>query len=270
MSTYFKEPDLTIAVLDFQKPEVTYQCLNSIKKYVTFPVKVNYLHNGAANYPARFLAEGLIDTLIMPRSNGGLGLGTRDLMKSVSSEYTLYLQNDQFFGRHFTEADFEYFRTPLDFMDRNGFIVKSVSLAGQICGENIYSERAHLIRTRFYQEMEEKIPLGHGGAGPYHDSPWREGQIQSYYDYNGYLHLTNLPAFVVDNGHNAIRENPDGSLWEHKPDTKALKLLRGPVKEKYVYPYFTDSEWEQVLQTGFWPEWQIPENEKKNSFRVWN
>jgi hypothetical protein len=56
----------------------------------------------------------------------------------------------------------------------------------------------------------------------------------------------------------------------HYPDTKQLWLINGPVKERYVYPKFSDREWEYVLGTQSWPPGEIPENEKKDSFHVWN
>jgi hypothetical protein len=119
--------------------------------------------------------------------------------------------------------------------------------------------------------MEAKIPLGYAGAGPRHaEGDWREAQIQRFYKENTLIHLTDWPALVIDNGRSAKRQNPDGSLWEHRPDTKGLKLISGPVKEKNIYPYFNDSEWEYVLVNQSWPEWEIPEREKQHSFHVWN
>ncbi len=118
--------------------------------------------------------------------------------------------------------------------------------------------------------MEAKDVLGYGGAGPYHAAEWRERSIQDYYRKHGFIHDTSLPSFVQDNGRRAIRQNPDGSVWEHRPDTKELKLLSGPVSNRYVYPDFSEDEWTKVLATQAWPEWQIPEKEKKNSFHTWN
>jgi hypothetical protein len=177
----------------------------------------------------------------------------------------LSLQNDQYIGRDFTQEEFNELKTYLDVG------ACSIGLAGPVCGENIYSERAHIINTEFYKWMERKIPLGYAGAGPFHASgDWREAQIQKFYKENNFKHFTNWPVLVVDNGRRAKRQNPDGSLWEHQPDKKGLRLISGPVKEKYIYPYFTDAEWDYVLTNQSWPEWQIPEREKAHSFHVWN
>jgi hypothetical protein len=71
---------------------------------------------------------------------------------------------------------------------------------------------------------------------------------------------------VKDNGYRAIRQNPDGSLWEHKADTRELRLLKGPVQTKNIYPNFTDAEWDEVLKSQTWPEWKIPEKDVPYSY----
>lgn len=261
----YTEPEVTFLVLDFNKPGDTRLCLQSIKDRVKFPHLVIYLHNGYASYPMDFLKEGLIDKLIISKENHGLGIGTRDLFLSCTTEYAIYWQNDQIMGRDFHDNELGFLKNVLA-RDNVG----SVSLAGQICGPNEYSERAHIIKTAFYKYANDRIPLSYGGAGPYHHAPWREGQMQEAYRKHQILHVTSWSPLAVDNGKSAIRQNPDGSKWEHRPDTKQLKLLSGPVKEKYLYPKFTDEEWAEVLSQQDWPEWRIPQNEIKDSFRVWN
>lgn len=272
MSREYKEPELSIVILDFIKEEETRICLESIKRHVKFPVKVIYYHNGnGADYPYKFFKEGLCDTLIQTQKNEGLGIGTRDTMNAVFSPYTISLQCDQFIGRDFTYEEFSALKGALERNIDGSKIVMSISLAGPVCSTNIYSERCYIIKTDFYKWMEVNLPLGYAGAGPYHSAgDWREATIQKYYKKTAYVHFTEWPPLVVDNGRRAKRENPDGSLWEHFPDTKALRLIRGPVKEKYVYPYFTDQEWELVLKDQKWEDWKIPEKEKPHSFHVWN
>lgn len=270
MSEY-TEPVLAVLVLDYLKEVETRASLGSIKSHVKIPHKVIYSHNGMADYPTQLFKEGLIDHFIQTRVNGGLGLGTRDLFAAAFSPYCLYLQNDQQLTRDITP---ELIRHLVALLDTQGedtpLTIKSVSLAGPVGGDGVYSERAHFIRTSFYQDMERAGVLGYGGAGPYHDVTWRERQIQDYYRLKGYTHFNRLAPFVQDNGHDAVRLNPDGSRWRHRTDTKELKLESGPVKERYVYPYLTDAEWAGVLATQSWPDWQIPEKERASSFKVWN
>lgn len=264
------EPELSILVLDFKKPVETRLCLESIKKHIKVPYKVVYLHNGnSEEYPYQYFKEGLIDYFIQTKQNEGLGLGTRNTFALSFAPYSLSIQNDQFIFRDFNLDEFEYLKKCLGAYI-NGQLIVSVSLAGPVCGKGVYSERCHLIQTDTYKQMEFSKALGYHGAGPYHDGEWRESQIQKIYQKFNAIHFTEHNPLVVDNGKSAKRQNPDNSVWEHRPDTKQLKLLSGPVKEKYIYPKLTDQEWEEVIKTQSWPEWKIPENEIKDSFHVWN
>lgn len=270
--TIYTEPPVSFLVLDYLRPESARLCLESIRRHVKLAsYKVIYCHNGVADYPHQFLKEGLIDELIMPRENGGLGLGTRALFAACFSPLAIYWQADQIMGWDFTQQDLDITASLLgqwEFADQSGRRIASVGLAGPVCGDGIYSERAHLILNDTYRELERGIPLGAGGAGPWHHLPWREGAIQQFYRDNRLWHHTGQPPLAVDNGRDAVRQNPDGSVWRHEPDTKALTLISGPVKERYVYPKLSDKEWEQVITTQSWPAGQIPENELKDSFIV--
>jgi hypothetical protein len=264
----YKEPELSILVLDFLKEEETRICLESIKHHVKFPVKVIYLHNGPAEYPHKFFQEGLVDQFIQTKVNNGLGIGTRDLFAASFSKFSFLLQNDQFIGRDFAEEEFIKISKYID-GSYNENIIKSVSLAGDNC-QGQYSERGHIIKTDFYKYMETNNFLSYFGAGPFHQGPWREELIQKTYKHNNLIHYIWPNQLVVDNGKRAKRQNPDGSIWEHRPDTKQLRLISGPIRERYIYPCFTDQEWETVLETQKWEDWKIPEKEVVSSFRVWH
>jgi len=265
----FPEPKVSFLVLDYKKPIESRLLLESIRRHVKFPHKVIYLHNGYSQYSNIFLQESLIDQLIVTADNDGLGLGTRNLFAACFSPFAIYVQNDQILGRDFTEEELGYLISFLGVETSDDKTIKSVSLAGDPC-HGTYSERAHLIERYTYFEWEHQYMMPHGGAGPYHDIQWREGYIQSLYKKYGWLHHIYHSPMFIDNGRSANRQNPDGSEWKHFPDTKQLWLLKGPVKEKFVYPYFTDKEWQEVLDTQKWPDGKIPEKEVENSFHVWN
>ena len=72
---------------------------------------------------------------------------------------------------------------------------------------------------------------------------------------------------IKDNGYSSVRENPDSSQYIHQPDRKGLKVLKYPT-EKYIYPKWSDNEWNKILNGEIWQDWDIPENEKKDSFIV--
>lgn len=266
------EPQVSFLVLDFQRPHSARLCLESIRRHTKFPHKIIYCHNGVADYPLALQKAGLIDELIMPRENGGLGLGTRAVFAACFSPIAIYWQVDQLMGRDFTEREVETLSLALSPENRvdGSKIIMSVGLAGPVCGAGIFTERAFAIKTDEYKWMEQNLPLTHGGAGPYAHVIWREEQMQKFYEKMGYAHMTDWPQLAIDNGRDAERQNPDGSRWVHFPDTKQLWLKSGPVKDRYVYPKFLPEEWDFVIATQSWPPGQIPEQEKAHSFHVWN
>jgi len=278
MMAEYNEPELTYLVLDFRKEEETRLCLESIKRHTKFPYKVVYLHNGwfaDVRHPQKFLEEGLLDQLIVTAKNTGLGLGTRDLFAASFSPYSFYLQNDQFLKRDFTHEEFQEIpsligKQYINKSDGRQGTAMSVDLAGGVWGYQNYNERAHIIPTAFYKKLEQELTLGCHGAGPYNDGPWREEVIQKYYKERGYFHLIHTRPLVTDNGHRSVRQNPDGSVWEHKVDTKELRLLRGPVRERAGWPKLSEQEWADTLRTQSWPEWKVPEHQIKDIDKRWN
>ncbi len=270
----YQEPPVSFLVLDYQRPQAARICLESLRRHVKLPsYKIIYLHNGLTDYPYDLLKEGLIDELIMPKVNGGLGIGTRSLFSACASPWAIYWQVDQIMGRDFVQGEFDALKQSIGFPLRQiagTHPIISISLAGAPCGSMVFSERAFLIKTEQYRSWETLGRLPIGGAGPFHHLPWREGAIQAIYREEKLIHWTDWSPLAIDNGRSAIRENPDSSLWEHFPDTKALFLRRGPVKERYVYPKLSDREWDEVIVTQSWPPGKIPENEVKDSFHVWN
>lgn len=254
---------IDILILDFNKQVESQILLDSLFEYIKFPVNIIFLDNGSLeDYSEIFLRKKLINQLIKNPKNEGLGTGTRQLFEASRNKYSLYIQNDQYLGRNFSETEIKGLINIFN-LDQN---IKSIALAGDVCGDSIYSERAHLINNEFYRSLE---PLSEGGAGPKHNLIWREEQIQKIYKDNQYKHFIYQYPMFVDNGKRAIRQNPDGSQYIHFPDTKQLKVLVYP-KEKFIYPKWSDAEWERVIKTQYWPDWEIPENELKESFHFWN
>jgi hypothetical protein len=271
----YEEPKVSIAVLDFCKPEETGLLLESLRARIKFPHKVIYLHNGGGEYyPYHFYKMGLIDSFIQTKENHGLGVGTRDLMAISFSPYTMYVQNDQILGRDFTENELNEM---INLLDSNAIVqhnnenklVRSISIAGAPCGYGIYSERAHLIKTNFYKEMESKIPLPIGGAGPYHHIQWREEAIQNYYKQANFIHLPWQRQLFIDNGKYTIRDLPCGGKIRMRTDTKSVRWLVLP-KEKYIFPEMTEKEWSDSI-SGIWKNGTIPSEylRKNESFNCW-
>lgn len=259
---------ISFLVLDYNRPGETYQCLKSIRQNAKFDNQIIYLSNGGnQDYVFDFYRQGLMDKVILNKENSGLGFGTTDLFRMCNTDYAIYFQNDQWLAREFTQQELDEMLKIIDriYPDHTQRKVKSIGLAGDPC-QGQYSERAHLIRTAFYNNIPD---MPNGGAGPYHHIEWNEGYIQKWYKHHGLLHYIWPKPLVGDNGCFALRENPDGSKWRHRTDTKELWLLGGPVKEKYIYPNFTQEEWDEVLKAQAWPNGRIPLKEQAHSFRFW-
>lgn len=254
---------ISYLVLAYNRPQELYNCLQSIRHNTKFDHQIIVCANGGQqDYYWQFYNQGLIDKLILRKTNGGLGIGTIELFNACDTEFGIYFQEDQFLGRVFAKEELDKI-TKLLVEDP---CIRCVSIAGNT-NQNMYSERAHVINTQFYNSIPNK---SYFGAGPFHNGEWNESIVNKYFQSNNFKHFIWPTPLVIDNGHSAVRENPDGSIWKHYPDTKELWLLKGPVKERFIYPSFTDLEWETVLNTQNWPPGQIPENEKSSSFRCWN
>lgn len=273
MGASYTEPSLAILVLDHRKPIESRLCLESVKRHVKVPHHVVFCDNGGGeDYPLQFVREGLVDQLIVNRDSRGLGLGTRDLFALTFAWWSLYLQNDQLFARDLTQDEFNAMTRWMGGRTANGRTVASISLAGSPCGDGVYSERAHLIRTSDYKGWEERLPLGYHGAGPHHDGTWREETIQRHYSVSHLTHLAWPHPLVQDNGVFAVRDMKEAGLYCHRTDLKTLWCIRPPEVPilNPAYPKLTEEE-HTAMVTGDWPdEGRIPELEREHSFDCWS
>lgn len=248
----------SVLVLDYNKPKETEFCLHSIKDFCDFDKNVIlYSNGGDQDYVYNFYKQGLIDKCVFNKSNVGCGVATIELFRMCSTEYAIYMQNDQAFVKLFTQSHIDQLK------DHINNKVKSVSLAGMPCGPLIYSERAHFINVEFYNSIPNKTI---GGPGPLNDIQYSENSIQQYYKAYGYIHAA-IPPIVADNGIYSIRELAGGVLkW--RTDTKQLWVI-SPPKNKIEHLGLTDDEWDFILN-GKWENGAIPESWKKDSFKFWS
>lgn len=277
----YSEPELTVAILAFQRDEATQACLESVRRHVKVPHRVHLYHNGPDIGPEShsesyfYYHLGYVDLFLQSRQNDGLGVGTRNLMASVSTPLFLLLQHDQVLARDFHQDELDAINhTILPFVPalgkRYSRAVASVGLAGPVAGVEVYSERAGIMRTAFYRQMEQAIPLSPGGAGPWSHLAWREGQIQAHYRNHGLVHHTSWPPLVLDRGVWTIRDNPDGSRLHMRTDTKAL-WWETPPTDRYVFPEMSPLEWDSAIM-GQWVGGTIPEaylGRPGGSFNCW-
>jgi hypothetical protein len=250
---------IDILVLTFKKKEALQNCLFSIKQYVHIPHRVIVLDNCPQDSIAPYeKARGRIDIILDTGTNIGCGLGTTTLFNSSKATHCITMQNDTFFMRSFTEID----RDKCIGMLSNHFCV---DLAGDQ-GQGKYSERGVFWERQRYLDIPN-MPIG--GPGPYDNFKWTEEHIQDYIKENS-LKIAFGDHFIGDFGKTTVRQNADGSVWEQKTDTKELRLISGSPLCKSKFPSFTEEEWNQVIATGSWPQWQVPSNQVKDSFRYWS
>ncbi len=261
---------VNILVLNYARPAETEKCLKSIRENCLFEHRVILLNNGAHNqdFLHSLFKQGFINFLINEPENLGGGGGTVKLFESSKSEYSLWIECDVEIGFSINQ---DLMNSWISYLENNHDNVKCIDLTGGICGQNVYSGRCFFINTAFYNSID-KFEIGpngeklYGGPGPYNHVKYLEQFIQEYFKENGY-NVAQIPV-IKDNGYSSVRENPDKSLWQHEPDTKKLYLLKGPVTQKYIYPKFTDEEWDFVLKLQMWPPGNIPQNERADSFIV--
>ena len=246
-----------ILILDYNRPQELLALLLSIKKNARFDKKVVVLNNGGDKYADQFLESGMCDRVIHNAINIGCGAGTVQLFSQCQSDFAFYIQVDHSLETLITENMIETFKN--DIIIEGNFYV---DLAGDQ-GHGEYSERAQFIRRSDYLIAQKDF----GGPGPLADQRWTEQSVQEYMD----KEMSFFKSYYMfrDCGWDSVRENPDGSLWKHHPDTKVLFCLQAP-KQKFVYPNLTDEEWKEAI-AGDWPtSGKIPEKEKDSSFQHWN
>ncbi|MEK6879394.1 MAG: hypothetical protein AABY22_07300 [Nanoarchaeota archaeon] len=256
-------PDVSICILDFKKKEESLLLLNSIKKYVSISHEVIFCSNSIEDYVFDFCRNGLIDKLIVNKSNLGGGYGTIMAFNVSFSKWVLWIENDNEIICEFNNNVLNQFVNLLN----NGY--KWVDLTGEISGNNIPSGRCFFVEREFYNGIKKcgNDNIFHG-PGIYSDGPYLEEYIQNYFRDNN-LKVAHIRNFIKDNGYESIRENPDGSRYIHFPDTKQLKVLIYPT-QRFTYPKWSEKEWREVLKTKHWDDWKIPENEAAFSFRCFN
>ena len=260
---------VNVLVLNYARPAETELCLKSIKKNCLFEHQIILLNNGYHD-PDQIhglFHVGLIDTLINEPENLGGGFGTVKLFENSKSDYSIWIECDCEIAGSITQNDIDKW---IEAIETEEFRYKCIDLTGGICGQNIYSGRSFFINTEFYNsidkfEIDKDGNKVYGGPGPFNHVKYLEQFIQEFFKKNNYnvAHI----SMIKDNGYSSVRENPDSSQYIHQPDRKGLKVLKYPT-EKYIYPKWSDNEWNKILNGEIWQDWDIPENEKKDSFIV--
>lgn len=256
--------NISILILDFLKPDESRKCLESVHKNCQFKKQIIYLSNGGGfenqKYVIDFYSVGLIDKLILNKENNGLGWGTEDLFRICDTEFTMMLQNDQIINYNISQNQIDILLNIL----RNNEKIGAISLAGFPCGNNIFSDRCHIIKTSLYN----KIPKTHGGCGKWNHLKYNEQCCQEYFQENNLQFIATETPLVIDNGVWTIRELPCGGIVKMKTDTKETFWINPP-KNPYVFPEMDEKDWEDAI-SGNWEPGRIPNKMAHLSFKFWD
>lgn len=258
---YKQEPLLTVCVLDFKKEYETRICLESIRQHIKVPYYLILLDNGSnENYPWDLYKEGLCDVLISKSFSDGGGFGQTDLIRFSRTKFTLFVQNDQSLLYDIDGDAFKYFTYLLEYLGYH-----CVDLNGDQSYKGIWTDRAHLINTAFFNSLG---PFPNYGPGLDHGK-WNEQYLQETFSKNNYKIAHISPNLFQNNGKWSIRTAGDG-LYKHRTDTKILFIEKQPTYKTETFPPFDDSDWQLAL-SGNWPkDGKIPNLWMKDSFTVWN
>lgn len=254
------KPDLSVLVLSFRRPSETRECLESIRNHVKIPYNLIYLENGgASDYAWELHKEGLCDVLISKWQGYGGGMGQIDIFRYCNTEYALFVQSDQTMEYDLTQDTFSTFVELLKTHE-------CIDLNGDQSRKGIWTDRAHMVRTKLLNNMDLEKNAGFGPGRD--DGKWNEQYIQEVFANNNYKISHIRPVMFKDNGKWSTREAGDG-LFQHRCDTKEMYIIKYPTYKTEVYPPFDESEWKLVL-SGKWVDGTIPNKWKPHSFKFWN
>lgn len=205
-STNPKNLKVSFLILDYNKPQETVQCINSIITKTRFlDYEIVLFSNGGDQRHVHFLySKGLIDRLILNKENVGCGIATHELFKASRAPYSIYVQNDHILSRDFLNNELEELIYYLD-------SYSVIDLSGGAGHNDKYSERAHIIKTKTYLDFPIK---GYGGPGPYEEWLWSEaGASYSIWNFNHKI-KHDWPILFGNTGFRTVREARDGIILE--------------------------------------------------------
>ncbi len=250
----------TFLVLGYNRPIEADLCVKTIRANAKFDHRIVYLENGGDCMDEAYslFKRGLVDKLILRKENSGCGLGTRELFNDfeLGSDWVFYVQCDQFMIEEMHETDVNHFKS---LIERFGYFY--VDLAGNQ-GQGRYSERAHFINKKIYQQIPD---MTIGGPGPFADSKWTEQRVQEYMT-EKQVNFFSVKKYFGDNGMRSIREYPCGGILMQYTDTKQVYIIK-PISKRVNFPniHLTDEEWSAILENR-WVNGTVPTRQLKDSF----
>ena len=232
---------VSILILDFSRRTESQVLLESLKNNALFNKEIVYLCNGGeSDYAYDFYNQGLIDTLIVKKTGQGGGWGQTDLFKYSKTKYSLFCQVDQVLITPIKQETMNYFISLLE----GDF--KCIDLNGDQSSRGVWTDRAHLINTEFFNSLG---PFPNFGPG-LDNGKWNEQHLQEKFKENNYKIAHINPLFFADNGKYSIRQagkNQEGILI-HSTDEKQMWVIKPILEPCEVYPPLNSSEmWQEIV-----------------------
>jgi hypothetical protein len=254
---------LSFLILDFNRPNETNACLQSIHQHISYPKEIVLLSNGGEqSYIGDLYSKGLIDKCIISKQNEGSGLGTIRLIQFCSTEYFIYLQCDNLIGRLVEDKEIEFMFENLERDD-----VGAIDLTGIVPNTCVFSERAFMMKTDFYNANPNHTG---GGTGPFQGLNLKGSEECNleWIQMNNKKVFSWRPYIIQDMGKYAILELPCGGILKRRCDSQQLWILKQP-KSKMPCFNLLDEEWETILN-GKWINGSVPEKSKSSIFYMFD
>lgn len=251
--------NISILILDYNRPQNLYMCLESIKQFVKFKCEVNVLINGGDPNPAYNLFLNHIPSRItFSKQNEGSSLGILRLVQSCSTKYFIFLQSDNMFKREFSQEEVDQMIQNLE-RDEVG----AIDLTGMVPEGCQFSERAFIMKTDLYLSQDEIT--GYGTGPFFNPKELNSEQVITNFIYkNGKMVCGWRPYIIQDIGKYAIFETPCGGIFKRRCDTHQIWVIKKPEKQIDLFS-LNDEEWKIILE-GRWVGGSIPEHGKANMF----
>lgn len=251
---------ITILVLDYNRPDNLKMCLESVKRFVKVKHEVITLINGGvtdASYS--FFNSGLTDKLLLSSKNEGSSLGVLRLIKNCTTNVFLFLQSDNCLK---IDIDDAVMNNIYNALHPNSFI-GAIDLTG-LCSSKIseFSERAFIMGTHFY--LSNPHFTGYG-TGPFYN-PSLDNSEQSTLKWikENNKFVVGQQPLVIDIGKYGILELPCGGVLKRRADTHQVWVIKTP-KEKIECYGLNDEEWALILQDK-WIGGTVPKHCEKSAF----
>ena len=257
------EKPVSFLILNFNRADNLYCCLDSIKKNIKFDYDITVLTNGGIleelDKSYVLFRNSFIDKLILSSRNEGSSLGVLRLIKSCTNKYFILIQGDAAIKREINKDELDGMIRSLE----SGFC-GAVDWTGLVPRSCKFSERAFMAKTEFYLSCLDKFS-GYGTGPFYNPSEDNSEQTMDKFIYeSGKVVSPWSPQLTIDTGKYSIFETPCGGIFRRRNDSHQVWVIKKPERKIDLYD-LTDEEWDIIL-AGEWVGGTIPQKAINKAF----